>query len=553
MAWEAWSSSKWQKVWDNGYYQQEVQWSYRVDRVNRKLEYRAQQWRQKKISSKVTGWWKSSCPIGIATITGNRSTSNHSIDMRTTSYVTVNLTDVSTVVNMDSSGKVTANCYLHSYCDAASTGATGAPSGWHTVSITSQFPTTDVSGGTASASVSSKTYNSITISYTSNVATTLIQYSLNGGAWTDTGKDLGTTGGGTTSFTIGGLSPNTAYTIKVRHRRDYTQTYSNEVSLSATTNKPSAPSGGTVSVSEITHNSAKMTYSGFKAGAGASISRYDVAMRQEPGDTPWVNNGLNTSYIGRGLPPNTYCIARVTAVDNFGQRSAYVDKYFTTLKPAAPTLNSIKATPSLNSISVTANATAGSGASISKYMWRIDSGSWTQGQITQNFSGLNPNTTHTIECYVVDNYSQNSSTKSVTSTTLKPNAPSISGIQIIESNYSSITISITGITYGQGGSFGSAQYRLNNGEWTDMTSVTNFVIESLEGNTQYLIECRVLDNYGTSSNIASVQASTIGLVDSYVKVNGVWKKGIVKYKLNGQWINAARIYKKINGKWYANI
>ena len=94
MAWEAWSSSKWQKVWDNGYYQQEVQWSYRVDRVNRKLEYRAEQWRQKKISSKVTGWWKSSCPIGIATVTGNRSTSNHSIDMRTTSYVTVNLTDV---------------------------------------------------------------------------------------------------------------------------------------------------------------------------------------------------------------------------------------------------------------------------------------------------------------------------------------------------------------------------------------------------------------------------------------------------------------------------
>lgn len=547
MAWEAWSSSKWQKVWDNGYYQQEVQWSYRVDRVNRKLEYRAEQWRQKKISSKVTGWWKSSCPIGIATITGNRSTSNHSIDMRTTSYVTVNLTNVSRVVNMDSSGKVTANCYLHSYCDAASTGATGAPSGWHTVLITSQFPTTDVSGGTASASVSSKTYNSITISYTSNVATTLIQYQLNGGSWVDAGVDLGTTGGGTTSFTIGGLSPNAAYTIKVRHRRDYTQAYSNEVSLSATTNKPSAPTVGNPSAGSITYNSAKISLASSTPGAGASISYYQISSNNSSWST------VSFPYTLSSLSPNTKYTRYVRCVDNYGTASASKSVTFTTLKPAAPTLNSIKATPSLNSISVTANATAGSGASISKYMWRIDSGSWTQGQITQNFSGLNPNTTHTIECYVVDNYSQNSSTKSVTSTTLKPSAPSISGIQIIESNYSSITISITGITYGQGGSFGSAQYRLNNGEWTDMTSVTNFAIESLEGNTQYLIECKVLDNYGTSSNIASIQASTIGLVDSYVKVNGVWKKGIVKYKLNGQWINAARIYKKINGKWYANI
>ena len=280
---------------------------------------------------------------------------------------------------MDSSGKVTTNCYLHSYCDAASTGATGAPSGWHTVLITSQFPTTDVSGGTASASVSSKTYNSVTISYTSNVATTLIQYSLNGGAWTDTGKDLGTTGGGTTSFTIGGLSPNTAYTIKVRHRRDYTQTYSNEVSLSATTNKPSAPTVGNPSAGSITYNSAKISLASSTPGAGASISYYQISSN----NSSWTT--VSFPYTLSGLSPNTSYTRYVRCVDNYGTASASKSVSFTTLKPSAPTLNSLSPTPSLNSISVTANATAGSGASISKYMWRIDSGSWTQGQITQKF------------------------------------------------------------------------------------------------------------------------------------------------------------------------
>lgn len=414
MAWGSWSSSKWQKVWSNGYYQQDIEWSYRHDVVNKKVEYRATRWRIKKISSSVTGWWKSSCPVGLGVITATRKTTNANVDTRSGNYVTVDITDDSRSVGLKSDGSPDATeLNLHAYCDAASTGATGAPSGWKVYDIIDQIPKVDISGGTASASVSSKTYNSITISYTSNVATTLIQYSLNGGAWTDTGKDLGTTGGGTTSFTIGGLSPNTAYTIKVRHRRDYTQAYSNEVSLSATTNKPSAPSGGTVSVSEITHKSAKMTYSGFKAGAGASIARYDVAMRPEPGDTPWVNNDLNTNYTKTGLSPNTKCIAKVRAVDNYGQYSAVKDYSFTTLKPPAPTGGKI----TVGEITTTSIAisysefTLGDMASLSKYevaCYSSGSPSYISNGTNTSyvFNNLSPNTEYTIAVRLTDNYGQ---------------------------------------------------------------------------------------------------------------------------------------------------
>ena len=133
------------------------------------------------------------------------------------------------------------------------------------------MPKIDRSGGTTTASVASKTYNSATINVTSNVATTLIQYSLNGGSsWVDAGVDLPNTGGGTTSFTIGGLSPNTTYSIKVRHRRDWNQVYSSGTTVSVTTNKPAAPSKGSVSVSSKTYNSITYSISGFSFGAGAT-------------------------------------------------------------------------------------------------------------------------------------------------------------------------------------------------------------------------------------------------------------------------------------------
>ena len=109
------------------------------------------------------------------------------------------------------------------------------------------------------------------MSVTSTVATTLIQYSLNGGSsWVDAGVDLPNTGGGTTSFTIGGLSPNTTYSIKVRHRRDWNQVYSSGATVSVTTNKPAAPTKGSVSVSSKTATSITYKISGFSFGSGAT-------------------------------------------------------------------------------------------------------------------------------------------------------------------------------------------------------------------------------------------------------------------------------------------
>ena len=75
------------------------------------------------------------------------------------------------------------------------------------------------------------------------------------------------------------------------------------------------------------------------------------------------------------MPPNTYCIARVTAVDNYNQRSAAVDAYFTTKKPAAGDGATITASISVTTSTATitlSGGTAGAGGSRSYYRYYWD-------------------------------------------------------------------------------------------------------------------------------------------------------------------------------------
>ena len=553
MAYGSWSSGKWKQIWKNSYYKIEVQWGYRTDPIANKIEYRVQQIKCTSLSSARSFWNTGTC--GIATIKAQRKTYSKPMNVSGGGSQTINLTDDSVEVSANSSGVVTSECNVHGYWKSG-INANGTPEiGWTVAEITSELPKIDRSGGTTTASVVSKTYNSVTLSVTSTVATTLIQYSLNGGSsWVDAGVDLPNTGGGTTSFTISGLSPNTSYSIKVRQRRDWNQVYSSGATVSVTTSLPgkptvsslslvsktynsvtvkmtgaygaghpsgfygyyrvklstqsswtkvsnysahaitglspntaytvqcqlvdyygqvsgtktlavttalpALPSGGTVSVSEITHKSAKMTYSGFKAGAGASIARYDVAMRQEPGSVPWVDNGLNTSYTGTGLPPNTYCIARVTAVDNFGQRSAYVDAYFTTLKPPAPTAGSVSVTET------------------------------TPFSITLNWSGFTAGDLASI------------------------------------SNY---TILVDGVEKAT-------------------VSGTSYTITDLLPNTEYEITVRANDNYGSTVSVSVDVETPSDQAKVRIKVSGVWETGKIWIKQQGSWKKIKHVYVK-DGTW----
>lgn len=177
--------------------------------------------------------------------------------------------------------------------------------------------------------------NSATISVTSGVATDLIQYNINGGSWVTTGLTLAA--GGSGSFTVSGLSPNTYYTINVRHRRTWNQVYSSGVAVGVTTNKPAAPTKGTLSVASKTYNSITYSLSGFGFGSGATWGAYQWSTN----NSSWTSIGSSTSFTRTGLSPNTSYTTYARLVDNYGSASASASVATTTNKPAAPTKGSV--------------------------------------------------------------------------------------------------------------------------------------------------------------------------------------------------------------------
>lgn len=77
-----------------------------------------------------------------------------------------------------------------------------------------------------SHSLNSTGLNNIKINWSSDSTCDLLQYSLNGGNWTNASGN---------PYTISGLNPNTTYKIKTRVRRQDSQLYSETGELSATT------------------------------------------------------------------------------------------------------------------------------------------------------------------------------------------------------------------------------------------------------------------------------------------------------------------------------
>ncbi len=142
-------------------------------------------------------------------------------------------------------------------------------------------------------SLSSKTENRATISWSVDSTADYIWYSINNGSsWTAVGAVSGTTG----SYTITGLSPNTSYNIKTRVRRSASQTTYDTATLSVTTYK--AP---TQALNTKTETSIKMNWS--------ADSTIDYIWYSTNNGSSWtgidVTDGTSGSYTISNLSANT--------------------------------------------------------------------------------------------------------------------------------------------------------------------------------------------------------------------------------------------------------
>lgn len=134
------------------------------------------------------------------------------------------------------------------------------------------------------------------------------EYRLNDDDWKNIGQN--------NQVTLNNLLPNTNYTITVRLVDNY-GSISGNASAIGKTNLPPSPSGGTITIGEITPFTIAITYDGFAAGDMASISRYDVACYT--GSPNYINNGLNKNYTFINLKAETTYTIAVRVVDNYGQ------------------------------------------------------------------------------------------------------------------------------------------------------------------------------------------------------------------------------------------
>ena len=458
MAYGSWSDYIWTEVWKNTAYALDVQWRHKKDPIANKIWYSVCQWRIRKLGS--DWFYDADCPIGIASITADRAIVKKSVNLQSVTSVIHNLTDVGREAVCKANGTWNGTAYLHVYCKPE--GVSGpVPTGWYTKDITSLLPTIDRSGGTTTVSVKSKTYNSVTVNYTSTVLTTLIQYRINGGSWIDSGLDFTVSGGGTDSFTISGLSPNTAYTLEFRHRRDYNEVYSAVKSLSVTTDKPSAPTKGIVAVSELGYDYAQFNISGFSFGAGATWGKYQQGFSNEA----WQDLGSTVSFRRSGLAPNTTYTMEVRLVDNYGTASEKATVSFTTKKPNLPTVKDLKlASNTYNKQTYTWAGSYGAGHPSDKYgayEYRVNGGAWQSTGSSSVTISCSPNTSYKFEVRLKDYYGQYSSVLTSTATTPKPTAPITGIVEVSEITTNQAKITISGFSAGVGATLSHYQYKLN--------------------------------------------------------------------------------------------
>jgi hypothetical protein len=161
-------------------------------------------------------------------INGKEFTATKTVEL--SSGVTVALVSGSVPVEHNTDG--TKSITISADCDLPD--GNGYGPAWGSASGTATLTTIPRYMDYVYVSQRAKSINSISLDWSCSHARDWTQYSLNGGAWKDTG-DTVNSDNKRGYFTVGGLNPNTTYSIRVRVRRTDSGLWSESTSFSATT------------------------------------------------------------------------------------------------------------------------------------------------------------------------------------------------------------------------------------------------------------------------------------------------------------------------------
>ena len=177
-----------------------------------------------------------------------------------------------------------------------------------------------------------------------------------------------------------------------------------------------------------------------------------------------------------------------------------------------------------------------------------------------SFTGLSPNTQYTASYYVVyAGATSTTLTSAVTrsATTAKPSAPTTGTVLASDITPFGGTFKWSGFSVGTGASSYKYQYSLNGTDWTDIGTGTSLTLSNLNPESTYRFYVRMVDNYSTASDSASVLFTT--LVDQ-MRIPVVMDGKMITTRLyevdNGLAIKIKKLYviengvaKKITNDW----
>ena len=226
-------------------------------------------------------------------------------------------------VDHDSNGNASSKVYY--WFNGTHTGAIGSPTSANVVYIS--LPNIDRTADKATISNVGSTYKTMYCTISVPFYSEENQWSRDGKTWTDWNKVIKADTPFVDTWT--GLKPNTKYTGYYRFKRKYNGVWSEAVDFTATTKYPNVPSKGSVSLSSVTSNSAKVSWSGFSLGDMATDYSYQTSNDEKK----WTDQGKATSLTLSDLKPNTNYKFYVRMVDNYGQPSLAASTSFTTLNP----------------------------------------------------------------------------------------------------------------------------------------------------------------------------------------------------------------------------
>ena len=362
----------------------------------------------------------------------------------------------------------------------------------------SALSVTTYAAPSASQSVASKTGSSITINWSSNKTIDYVWYSKNGGtSWVSVGSANATSG----SYTITGLSANTAYSIKTRLRGKESQTSTDSSATSVTTY---AYPTSNQTVSSKTDTTIKINWS--------SDSTCDYVWYSKNNGSTWVSVGAVTSSSG------SYTISGLTADTTYQIKTKVRGKNSQLTTSSSATSVTTYAYPtitqSLSSKTTTSITIAWSSDSTCDYLWYSKNGgsSWVSvGSIsaksgTYTISGLSKETTYQIKTRVRradSQYTKDSSTLSVTTY----------GVPTVSQSLSSKTETTIVMAWESANTCDYVWYSLDDGSsWVGVGSANaksgTYTISGLTANTTYNVKTRLRRKDSQYTAYCSQQAFT---------------------------------------------